>query len=181
MTQLSFAAVEWLAPGTFGFWAAVAIAAVVFIAAIVSEGYGFASVWCVGFVVFLQALAGVAVLSTIVAHPWLCLAGAAIYLPAGVVWALFRWNWFVGSSITQLRDSFAGSKPWPEYLDQYCPKANREKSRICGYIAYWPVSILAFVFSDFIAEVAEKVYAMVAKWFEAIVVRQKQKASKDIP
>jgi hypothetical protein len=110
----------------------------------------------------------------------MAVGAAAVYLPLGVCWSLFRWNWIVGNAITELlksRKSYGDDKErWAEYVDDYTPKASSNKERICFWIAYWPLSIAWFVVSDFITELVEKIYARIAKWFDAISERQKRRA-----
>jgi hypothetical protein len=190
MNMLTLAAVEWLASG-FYLWTAVAAFIVFLLFASAGESLGGASVIVIAFIAFLELAVGVQVLAWLAAHPWAACISLVVYLPIGVCWSLFRWNWHVGAEIRRIigeRDGWTkletqrGTIPddlkerWAQYVDSNAPKASRDKSRICFWIGYWPISIVWFVVSDFLTELVEKIYAYVSSWFDAIAERHKRNA-----
>jgi hypothetical protein len=176
--------------------------AIVFAAAVESVGLSFLAT--VALFLFLELLAGVQVTAWVAAHPWVVVGAAAAYLPLGICWSLFRWNWYVGGElrhvsdrrsdwyVNQFRDIaerlaaraayLAGGLPeshraaWEKHIDESAPLASNFKSRICFWIAYWPISAAWWFIGDLLTELVEKIYRCISKWFDAIVERQKRKA-----
>lgn len=100
------------------------------------------------------------------------------YLSLGVVWSLFKWDRFMQSpdvqrALKSAKESLSRAKHLygnTALIDSvYFPKVltpSWNKSRICTWITFWPLSILVFLLSDFVSAIFDrsaKIYIYITK------------------
>lgn len=129
---------EFLAFGSLGFWILCSIVSAVFIACIEHENHWFPSCLVVIFAaVYWKAIAAFSL-------NWQSiLLGVAVYAVLGVAWSMFRWTRFVKEKADYYRKQY-GTKL--DKSNRSCLAsaidATSNKSRITGWIAYWPWSLI---------------------------------------
>jgi hypothetical protein len=109
--------------------------------------------------------------SWLIAHPFLTLGLALGYLAAGIGWSFFKWYLFLVDKKqdflvrkeTHLRDHGDGAKFPPKLM---LPRARTHKGKIVSWMMYWPVSVLATCFFDFIHRFWSMIYNKISKAFE---------------
>lgn len=139
-------------------WLVVAILAVLLL---------FASHWDSLAASFWLLVIGLAILQVVTianplgwvkAHPYTVLAIAGAYLPVGVGWSIFRWRNVLAKAADLLRAEKASWRPsayatWNDYVRSSLPSATRNKSRIVGWIGYWPFSMADYLFFDMLYDI----------------------------
>jgi hypothetical protein len=129
------------------------------------------------YLIILNFVSGVPILGFIANHPnWTVLIGIG-YIVLGIIWSFFKWYWFARKN----KNEFLGKKirflklkgwgdanekslipkkfqnEWEKYAgygDCYIKplKVMDYKSKITGWIAYWPFSLIWAFFADFIKD-----------------------------
>ena len=124
-------------------------------------------------------------------NPLHIVLAAVLYLCAGVVWARVKWS----LTLQKIKDSAAyihfrkkeaelegqvrvgGSEDIPYELSRKGLKrvdgkltvpVDTYKSRIIGWISYWPVSALVWVIGDFVADLMNLVYRWIRGHFQSV-------------
>lgn len=100
------------------------------------------------------------------ANPGLVLEFVSYWLLAGAFWSIVRWYLFLLKVRARTRASASQSKqqtPLTRPRDSY---ASENKSRITGWIAYWPFSIVGYFLGDFLTNVFKNVYRVLSSLYE---------------
>lgn len=105
------------------------------------------------------------------------LFGLLAYIPLGVGWSMFRW-WKVlkrwSKEIVAVKDEWKPgwqNNTWDEYLSLRIPKPSDNKDRIVFWIAYWPLSVFAFIAFDFLADCGRWLYERISGIYQAMADR----------
>jgi hypothetical protein len=115
--------------------------------------------------------------------------GAGLYLLAGVVWARLKWS----LTLRKITDSdayktYRGSENYAKKSNGDLPHSlsgkglrwvnerltvpvDSYKSRIIGWIGYWPVSATLWVVGDFVADVMNAIYRWIRGHFQGVADR----------
>lgn len=105
---------------------------------------------------------------------------ALTYIILGVIWGVFKWFLLCRNRLEEYQgfmDRWLSSKgygrddlkvknikdEWNKYLGNSYnikskPKASDHKAQIISWMAYWPLSILAWIFHDFISSIFRYIY-----------------------
>lgn len=151
---------------------------------------GGAGISVVIFGLLLQFLGGVDVFGTIWNNPVYILVFLALYLVAGTVWAVSKWYIFVkkiARKYREIKTEFLHSrklepgdplddKQRAELLRQardsgikeVPPRANSNKSRIIGWMVFWPISLVWSLLDDFVKELFTQVYDFIGGFLQRI-------------
>ena len=121
-------------------------------------------------------------------HPVGALLVVLGYLFAGVVWATLKWKLHLQKLRAEYDAWLSSSKKVPE-TDFDLPyelkgqgmtvvsgkrtvDVAKFKSRIIGWLAYWPISIVLWFIGDFLADVFNQIYRMVRRFFQGMADRE---------
>lgn len=145
------AILEFFALGTLGFWLLCSLISVIFIVALENENHWFPTCLTLAFgAVYWKAL-------TTLALSWHALAlGLLVYAVIGIVWSMFRWFRFVKAKADYFREQHGSSLTDSQRQDLAREiRASHNKSRITGWIAYWPWSLVWNLTGDFFKMIYE--------------------------
>lgn len=133
---------EFFALGTLGFWILSAILSAVFIACIENDSKWFPTVVLLGLgIAYWKQLAALAL-------GWQAiLIGVIAYVLIGVAWSFFRWYRYVQKAVKEDSKLKAGD---------YAIAPSHNSSRIIGWIAYWPWSLIWNITGDFFTTLYER-------------------------
>jgi hypothetical protein len=81
-------------------------------------------------------------------RPWYL----AAYVPIGFAWVFFKWTRLIEKA---LRDKASRVPRWSDHWDEFV-----------SHFFYWPVSVVAYVFCDFLQEVWRWLSRMVTRSFD---------------
>ncbi len=135
---------EFFALGTFGFWALCSVLSIVFIACIENENHWFPTLASVGLAaIYWKGFVALGV-------TWQGLAlGALIYVVAGMIWSVYRWFRYVKENADYIRQTFGNTLSASKLADlKDKVSVINNKSRITGWIAYWPWSFVWNIIGD---------------------------------
>ena len=99
------------------------------------------------------------------------LVGFPLYFLFGGLWSLFKWYQYLLKVRDELRISVSH---WEKHPSGHKPTrqprsyASNNKGRIMGWIAYWPFSVLAYLFGDFLSSVVRSVYRSLSKVYDGM-------------
>lgn len=118
---------------------------------------------------------------------------AAVYLPIGSGYSIFRWKMFVRDRVretldlmAQWRDAFnqaatkdpgkyASFEQWMErehYKSFNPPAASANKGRIYIWILYWPISFVSYVMRDMVTHLLREIYARLSRIYDRITASE---------
>jgi hypothetical protein len=110
--------------------------------------------------------------SWIQAHPFLTLGLALGYLVAGISWSFLKWYFFLKDRKVEFLEKKADHLKLHGSDSKYAapkfvlPRARTFKGKIVSWMMYWPVSVLATCFFDFIHRFWSMIYNRISKAFE---------------
>lgn len=156
------------AVGTIGFWALVFIASIVFIVSVENDHYWFPSILTLG-------LVGIYWKPLVDAFDWRAfLIGLGIYAIAGMAWSAWRWFKHIKTKIeeyTELRDNLT-QKDLEQWIGQsYSLTLSHNKSRIMGWIAWWPWSLFWNLTQDFFTTIYDAMKGIYEKIAAAVIAK----------
>ena len=157
-------------------WYIIAFTAVVYVlmTVAVENEYGFAATIClIGYLAVLQLFFGVDVLGFVKTFPIHLACAAIVYVLCGLGWSIFKWYWYVTKEVDKLKERYpkdyeTKTKTWLEALERYVPKPNSEKTRIIGWMGYWPLSLVWFLVDDIVKEIFNWLYYRFAAIYQKI-------------
>lgn len=122
---------------------------------------------------------GINPLPWLVAHMMVILISAVIYTGIGILWSFFKMDRYAASEAKRLQDDIERSADksvyTKEYITQYYIPSLYSKSRkFTNWIFGWPFSMLAYILSDLIRELADAIVSVLKKVYTAITMRHFQ-------
>lgn len=121
-------------------------------------------------------------------HTWYgWLFGVGGYLVLGLVWSFYKFYVTYRREVQEMRElkpiwltdnrrlrpaltDEERSKEWSEHVDARCPHAYSMKDAIICWIAYWPISIVVYLFADLLLESVEWLYRQFSGMYERIAI-----------
>lgn len=104
-----------------------------------------------------------------------------VYIPCGILWSFIKWFWLISdykATVIEGKIEYKDSKTlpsvknitWDQYKQRYWPQptANKNKSKICRWIAYWPLSFINSICYDFVKRFFNMIYDCLGNTYERI-------------
>jgi len=149
--------------------------------------------------VFLQYFTSIKVFSWIVANPGLFALGFGFYILMGIAWSFIKWTTLLvdwrdncQNNLRQTEKIIVGYQAdlqkadikevekieitkriyaAKEDLKSKLPTANKNKSRIIAWTAYWPWSLLWTFVTDYVRRFFQRIFQMLESQYDAIQKR----------
>lgn len=142
--------------------------ATVLLASLVDDCPGFASVS------FMAILAVIFLgrpdwITAVFYNPGALVIASTGYFVAGILWSFLKWYFFNLDELEKFKEGKLvrrGSQP--QTLADARPKAKEHSARLVGWIAYWPWSVLKFVFGDMVVRISKRIYQLLSDRYEAV-------------
>lgn len=160
---------EFLAVGAIGFWLLLGLSATLMSEMMDNNALGGATIVAIVTVAVLVVFGGFNPISYLAAHPGEIVLGIAAYFFAGAVWSLVKWYFW----LVKLRRRIDADEPQDRVLytagvRMFPPNPGDHKSRIIGWIALWPASMLWTIINDPVRRAAEEIYARLGGTYQHI-------------
>tara|TARA_B110000503_G_C7099463_1_gene393126 strand:- start:221 stop:751 length:531 start_codon:yes stop_codon:yes gene_type:complete len=160
---------EFLAVGALGFWLLLVLSAILMSEMLDNDAPGWATIVAMVTVAVLVVFGGVNPISYLAEHPGEIVLGIAAYFFAGAVWSLVKWYFW----LVKLRRRIDAGEAQDRVLytagvRQFPPHPGDHKSRIIGWIALWPASMLWTMINDPVRRAAEEIYARLGGTYQHI-------------
>lgn len=170
---------EFLAFGAWGFWLLLVGSSVLMSELLDNDAPGWATILAVVTMAVLAVFGGVNPITWIMAHPWDTVLVLAGYFAAGAAWSLVKWY----SYLLKIRRRMeAIRKEHPDWANQdvtrllrnsgiggtFPPEVSDHKSRVIGWMALWPASMLWTVINDPVRRACEEIYNRLGGVYQAI-------------
>jgi hypothetical protein len=143
------------------------------LALVASERTGFAFLSVVVVALVAQFALGYDLFGYVYNNPLSLVPFVVGYIGLGVLYSMVRWNFWCAAWRRQY--DAAPDKPGNYYDKTYYwnarPNVTTSKSRITGWMMFWPWSLFWWAFSDLIVEVFEWVYKHLATIYGRIAMR----------
>jgi len=159
------------AVGAIGFWILIGLSLVIFTSAVENETFKFSIVWA-ALLLFLYYTPIVQVITL----KALLLIGI-VYLIVGTAWSIFKWMKFVHNRDANYRRYIDKNKYTPDeivsrrsYLESDL-SPERNKSKIIGWIAYWPFCLLWSLTRNLFTGI----YDLISEMYSRIVSKEMSK------
>lgn len=151
---------EFLVVGAIGFWLLLGISAILMSEMMDNDAPGWATIVAIVTLAVLVVFGGFNPLSYLAAHPGEIVMGIAAYFFAGAVWSLVKWYFWLVKLRRRLDAGETVSRViYTAGVHGFPPNPGDHKSRIIGWIALWPASMLWTLINDPVRRVAEDIYA----------------------
>lgn len=170
--------------GTMGFWALLAISSILILTCIENDREFAAFLSVIGTAVAVQLFSGVSLLHILIYNPAAIFWGALLYLAIGTAWSFFKWFLHVkderkeyDKKLVKYEEKLARTKKmtpadrhWnkPPKPDAEIPQAMEYKSRIVGWMTFWPWSALWFVINDPVRRAFNAIYEKLQGTYQSI-------------
>jgi hypothetical protein len=159
------------------------------------------------YLLFMQYIAKVDVLSSIIHHPGQAILYILGYFALGFVWSFVKWWLFVNTVADKYRDarakfleehpprmsavpsSFRNSddglrRSWESVVysqNLQKPIVSKHKNKITVWIMYWPISAIWSLLDDFIKKMVRQIITAFQRFYQLISDRAFRKFDTDIP
>ena len=164
-------ALEFLAVGTLGFYAILVIAALLLSVAIDRNNPGYATIVALVTLGVLSILGNFNPFSYAIHNPLESIGWVAGYFAAGAVWMWAKCGWWLKKSkrrIDEIRQTYPGQSLnqlstffREERLPYKFPvRISDYKTRLFGWLAAWPASVIGTLLNDPIRIAFEEIYAL---------------------
>ncbi len=138
--------------GTIGFWVLMAAVAIIIIASIENDHFGFPAL--------LLMVVGAIYHKELLLLGWTpLLLFALCYLVIGIAWSAFKWYRYVKKQVRLAKSRKSFTEAMHENLKDTLSLSNN-KSRITAWLAYWPFSLIWSLTGDFWNMIFENVKAL---------------------
>jgi hypothetical protein len=160
---------EFLAVGTIGFYLLLLLSAILMSEMLDNDAAGWATIVAIVTLGMLVVFGGFNPISYLAAHPGEIVLGVAAYFFAGSVWSLVKWYFWLIKMRRRLDSGETVSRvvygcTWVSFP----PRPGDHKSRIIGWIALWPASMLWTIINDPVRRAAEEIYARLGGTYQHI-------------
>jgi len=189
-TSVAATAAAVLLVGGIGFWILLVLSSIIILACLDHENDLGAFLSVVGTLAVLQLFSGVDLVSYVQSNPLALLWGGGLYFILGTLWSFFKW-WVHVKDARKVydheRDDFLGhggdmtpeEKARWKGLAPRIPEAIKNKSRIMGWMTFWPWSALWFVINDPIRRAFKAIYERLQGAYQRIVDKAFAGTEKD--
>lgn len=165
--------------GTFWFWTAAAVVAIVITALVENEEGAWATFVFLASLVGLNWLSRAGVGRFLVLHPWRVLAYVVVYFVAGAVWSLAKWYFYVrrqSAKYEEYKAAFLRSEKAAEMTPELAFKLRQQLSNsysgpkaeaplpaehrgdLLRWATYWPFSLVGTLLNDVVREAWRAIY-----------------------
>lgn len=165
---------EFLAVGAIGFWLLLIVAAIIMSEMMDNDAPVWAGVVAIITLALLAVFGGFNPLTYIMAHPGETVLWVAGYFVVGAAWSLVKWYFW----LLKIRRRLDERDPGVSFevtlyhagvvRKQFPPNPGDYKSRIVGWIALWPASMVWTVINDPVRRAAEEIYARLGGTYQKI-------------
>ena len=170
---------EFLAVGTWAFWLVIALVAIAMSEMLDNNHLGYATITAVATVAALAILGNLNPLTWIYRHPFETAEYVVGYFVVGTVWGVTKWFFWL-RKIRRFMEEFRAEYPhynaadwrdamrrrsWPMELP---PKVGDHKSKIVGWMALWPSSMIWTLLHDPVKWAFEEIYANLGGMMQGI-------------
>lgn len=125
---------------------------------------------------------------------------AAVYLPIGSGYSIFRWKMFVRTEVRRALDKVddlravyaknvryqTGTQTFEEWVTDKRggfmdpPQASHNKGRIYIWILYWPISAVCYVMRDMVTHLMREIYARLSRIYDRITASEWSKVNAEV-
>jgi hypothetical protein len=162
---------EFLAVGAIGFWALLLLSSIIMSEMMDNNAPGWATIVAIVTVAVLVVFGGFNPITYLAAHPGEVVLGIAAYFVTGAVWSLAKWYFWLVKLRRQISDADDRNRSrilWLVGVGDFPPSPGEHKSRIIGWIALWPASMLWTLINDPVRRAAEEIYARLGGTYQSI-------------
>lgn len=92
----------------------------------------------------------------------------ATYVLFGAVWSFVKWLFLNLDCRENYKKHVAETPNTFKTANDFKPKAIKHKTRIIGWIAYWPLSVVRFLCGDMLFRIANRIYQLLSRQYEAV-------------
>ena len=178
--------------GSFWFFVILFVELVVLLICVSTENAFWATVSLIVVGAALHFFGDVNLCAILWNNPWKVVPFGVLYVTLGVLSSglLFWWhynkevkkliddqeNWFKRYKFDINNITPEAKEAWNKHIDDDSPKLWKYKARILGWGAYWPISLLTFLFADLFKEFFIALYDRLTMVFEHIAENIRSKA-----
>ena len=158
---------EFLAVGALGFW--LLLAPIIMSEMLDNDAPGWATIVAMVTVAVHVVVWGFTPISYLAEHPGESVLGIAAYFFAGAVWSLVKWYFWLVKLRRRLDSGETVSRViYTAGVHGFPPNPGDHKSRIIGWIALWPASMLWTMINDPVRRAAEEINARLGGTYQHI-------------
>ena len=158
---------EFLAVGALGFW--LLLAPIIMSEMLDNDAPGWATIVAMVTVAVHVVVWGFTPISYLAEHPGEIVLGIAAYFFAGAVWSLVKWYFWLVKLRRRIDAGEAQDRVlYTAGMRQFPPYPGDHKSRIIGWIALWPASMLWTMIKDPVQRAAEEINARLGGTYQHI-------------
>jgi hypothetical protein len=170
---------EFLAVGAWGFWALIAISAIIMSELVDTDNPGWATVTAVATVAILSGLGNFNPLVWIHTNPADVAFCVAAYFVLGAMWGVVKWYFWLQKTKRMLI-AFNNEHPsWKEddlahaiYVagigGDFPPNVSYHKAKIMGWMMLWPASMVWTMLNDPVRRIFEEIYDRIGGGLQAM-------------
>jgi hypothetical protein len=200
---------EILAATGFWFWASLLVEILLLTAFVVSKQNLWALFSLFVFVIACQFMGGIDVINYVKNNPITILSVFFAYFAIGTLWSVVKWYFYCSDALQSFLEakqeyietnkSFDATifKQWLKHAVashsfrakhritfngeiDIPPSVSNHKEDILGWMTFWPISMLCFLFSDIITRVYNRIYMYITKFLQSISDRIFESVRSDI-
>lgn len=170
---------EFLAVGAWGFWALIAISAIIMSELVDTDRPGWATFTAIATVAILAVVGNFNPLVWFRTHPEEVIFCVAAYFAAGVMWGVVKWYFWLQKLKRQLI-AFKNEHPGWSEMDvarifrssgtsgELPPQVGDHKAKIMGWMMLWPASMVWTMLNDPVRRVFEEIYDRIGGGLQAM-------------
>lgn len=171
--------VEFLAFGAWGFWLLLVVSIVFMSELLDNDEPGWATILAVVTMAVLAVFGGINPITWAIANPSATILYIGGYFAAGAAWSLVKWYSYL-LKIRRSMEAIRREHPGWEQSDvirmvrnaglggSFPPQVGDHKSRVIGWMALWPASMVWTVINDPVRRACEEIYARLGGVYQAI-------------
>jgi len=155
--------------GTAWFWMFMVVSSIVILSCIENDHEAAAFLSLVGTLIEVQLFGGVNVVGAVLGDPMLLLCFVFFYFVAGTAWSFFKWFVFCKDERKRANQAKQEKKDGKSYVPHITkPLASDYKSRIIGWMTFWPWSMVWFVINDPVRRAFKAIYEILQEAYQGI-------------
>jgi len=170
---------EFLAFGAWGFWLLTLGSAVLISELLDKDAHSWAIILAIMTVAILAVFGGINPIQWFLHNPWETVLALVGYFAVGAIWSLIKWYFFLLGVRRHIQDM---RREHPDNVDkdvvnllrcagvggEIPPQIRDNKSRVIGWMALWPASMLWTVINDPVRRACEEIYNRLGGVYQAI-------------